>query len=173
MQRDPVGRAYGYRESAAREAGERPMNMLEIALFFGVLVLMLDAIGAVVGRAAGWGIPVCVCGNVLFYAAAGFAAARYTTTVNGVWAGIMVAALDTVFGQAIVMAILPEYRALIMSSAESQELIPGGVLAVVMVLYVFGATISTFIVGAFWGLIGAALSHLGPFRPNDEYREAY
>lgn len=173
MQRDPARQAYGYPAPASRPTGEQPMSMLEAALFFGVLVLILDAIGAVVGRAVGWNAPLCACVNVFFYAAAGFVAARYTATVNGIWAGIMVAALDTVFGQAIILAILPEYRAMLMSSAETQQAIPGGVLAVVAVIYVLVATISTFILGSFWGLIGAAIARSGPFRPKEDYLEAY
>jgi hypothetical protein len=173
MQRTPTNAAYPYADPDPQQEGERPMTMLEAALFFGVLVVILDAIGAVIGRATGLNIPVCVCGNVFLYAAAGFVAARYTATINGVWAGIMAAALDTIFGQLVFMAILPGYREMIMSSAESQQMIPVGVLAIVLVLYVFGATIATVIVGAFWGFLGAAVAQLKPFRPAVHYVEEY
>lgn len=53
----------------------------EPATFFGTLVLILDGV-------------------------AGFVAARYIAVVNGVWAGIMVASLDTVFGQLMFISIL-------------------------------------------------------------------
>lgn len=173
MQHDPAKPAYGYAQPPAAERGDRPMTMLEAALFFGVLALILDGIGAVIGRATGLNVPVCICGNVFLYAAAGFVAARYTATVNGVWAGIMVASLDSVFGQLMFMGILPGYRGMMLSSAESQQLIPGGVLAMVIVLYVIVGAIGTVIIGSFWGFLGAAVSQLGPFRPKVAYYDEY
>jgi hypothetical protein len=140
------------------------MSMLEAALFFGVLVLIVDAIGSVIGRAVGVQFPVCICLNVFFYAAAGFVAARYTATINGVWAGIMVAALDSVFGQLIFMAILPNYRASMMASAEAQQAIPIGIVGVVIVLYVIFTAIAVLLMGAFWGFLGAAMSQVGPWK---------
>lgn len=173
MQRGPGGGAYGYAMPEPAEQGERPMSMLEAALFFGVLVLILDAIGAVIGRATGLHVPVLVCANVFIYAATGFVAARYTATVNGVWAGIMVASLDSVFGQMIYLAILPGYRELLTTSAAAQRIIPIGIIGVVIVLYVIVLAITTVIIGAFWGFLGAAIAQTGPFRPKYRYIDEY
>src|SRR5262245_38441271 len=105
MQRDPAKMAYGYVQPTRAEQSDQPMSMLEAAIFFGAFSLILDGIGAVIGRIVGISfLPIlCLLGllHIAFVAAAGFVAARYTTTINGVWAGIMVAAINSVFGQLI------------------------------------------------------------------------
>jgi hypothetical protein len=173
MGQGPGGGTYGYAMPEPAESRDQPMSMLEAALFFGILVLILDAIGAVIGRATGLNLPVCICGNVFLYAAAGFVAARYTAVINGVWAGIMTAALDATFGQLVFMGILPGYREMMTTSAETQQLIPIGIIGVVIVIYVLVAALMTMFVGAFWGFLGAAISQSGPFRPKVYYAEEY
>lgn len=54
---------------------------------------------------------------------------------------------------------MPGYRELMMSAAPSQQAIPGGILAIVLIV--------SMIVGAFWGFLGAAVAQAGPFRPRE------
>jgi lysylphosphatidylglycerol synthetase-like protein (DUF2156 family) len=173
MQRERAKSAYGYVESTRAERAEQPMSMLEAAIFFGVLSLILDGIGAVVARVIGLDYRALVC--LLFFVliplimAAGFVGARYTTTINGVWAGVMVAAINSVFSQIIYVAALPEYRAAVTTSAETQQAIPGAILGIVITIYVVVGGIVTILGGAFWGFIGAAIAQLGIFKPKDAY----
>ena len=177
MQRQPAKGLPGHADDAHATEGDRPMSMLEAALFFGVLAIIVDGIGAVVGRLSGTAGGLCVCGTFLatlaFCAAAGFVAARYTVVVNGVWAGIMVAALDSVFGQLIYLVALPSYRELSLRGSQLPEGVSSGALTFAIVFTVIVGAIFTILGGAFWGFIGAALSHLRVFRPQAAYAEDY
>ena len=177
MQRQPIGANPGHGAGAPPEGGDRPLTMLETALFFGVLALIFDGVGAVIGRASGAGMPLCLCGTFLvtlaLCAAAGFVGARYTAVVNGVWAGIMVAALDAVFGQLIYLAVLPGYRELALRGSQLPEGVSSGALTFAIVSTVVIGAVFTILGGAFWGFIGAALSQSRAFRPKTAYAEEY
>jgi hypothetical protein len=176
MQRGPAKSVYGYVESTRAAREEPPMSMLEAAIFFGVLSLILDGIGAVVARVTG--IPslfaMCLSFFVTMFliTVTGFVAARYTAVVNGVWAGIMVAAINSVFSQLIYYAALPEFREVGYGSSQSTGVISTG-SAIGMVLGLLIAAIGTIIGGAFFGFIGAAISQLGIFRPQDGSADEY
>src|SRR5688572_22587700 len=87
MQHDPAKVAYGYAEPRRAERDDQPMSMLEAAIFFGVLSLILDGIGAVIARVTGISFLVFACLSffvtIFFIIAAGFVAARYTAVING------------------------------------------------------------------------------------------
>lgn len=176
MQRDPAKMAYGYAQSRRAERDDQPMSMLEAAIFFGVLSLILDGIGAVIVRVTG--IPFLLFGclgglaTILIIMATGFVAARYTATINGVWAGIMVAAINSVFGQLIFIAAIPEYRELAFSGSQTGNAVSTA-SAIGMALGVVIGALGTIIGGAFFGFIGAAFSRLGVFRPQVEYGDEY
>ena len=120
---------------------------------------------------------LCLCGSFLITLAlctgAGFVGARYTAVVNGVWAGITVAALDSVFGRLIYLAVLPEYRELSLRGARLPEGVGGGALTFAIVFTVIVGAIFTILGGAFWGFIGAALSQSRAFRPQTVYTDEY
>lgn len=145
---------------------ERPMGLLEAIILCGGLVVILDGIGAVIGRLNGLDVPVLACLNLFFYIGAGFIAARHYTKANGVWAGVAVAAIDAVLGQLLIAAILPTYRD---APAELIAQIPDGFLIAIIIGAVLATMISVLIGGAICGAIGAALSHAGPFRPRYSY----
>ena len=177
MRRESIEVIPGHGDGAQPEGGDRPLSMLEAALFFGVLSLIVDGFGAVVGRVSGIGVSLCLCGTFLvtlaFCAAAGFVAARYTAVVNGVWAGIMVAALDAVFGQLIYFVALPEARELSLLGSQVPDGVASGAIGFAIIFTVIIGAIVTIIIGAFWGFIGAAISHLGVFRPQTTFVEEY
>jgi hypothetical protein len=148
-------------------ADERPSGMLEAIILFGGLAIILQGIGAVIGRLNGIPFAVCACFNPFLYAAAGFMAARHWTIANGVWAGIAVASLDAVLGQLLSALILPEtYRN---AQAELVAALPGGALIFIIVIAVFATLIGVLLFGSLFGVIGAAISHSGPFRPRYRY----
>jgi hypothetical protein len=172
MQRDPTKMAYGYVQPTGAEQGEQPMSMLEAGIFFAVLSLLIDGISAIIGRATGVGVLFCLCGGLFATlaccAGAGFVGARYTAVVNGVWAGIMVAAINSVFSQLIYIAALPAYREWKFLDSQTSGTVSTG-SAIGMVLGVIIGALFTMFGGAFFGFIGAAFSQLGIFRPKDVY----
>jgi hypothetical protein len=176
MQRDPAKMAYGYAESRPGESDDQPMSMLEAAIFFGVLSLILDGIGVVIARVAGINFIAVLClgsfVTTIMIVATGFVAARYTAVINGVWGGIMVAAINSVFSQLILLAGLPEYRELMLRGSQSSGTVATG-SAIGMALGVVLGAIGTIISGAFFGFIGAAISQLGIFRPRIEHGDEY
>jgi hypothetical protein len=176
MQRDPAKMAYGYAQSKRAARDEEPMSMLEAAIFFGVLSLIIDGIGAVIARVTGIPFLLFAClgglATTLIIMVTGFVAARYTATINGVWAGVMVAAINSVFGQLIFIAALPEYRELMLSGSQTGDTV-GTASAIGMALGVVIGAIGTIIGGAFFGFIGAAFAQLGIFRPKVEYIDEY
>ena len=173
MHQGPTRAAYPHANASRREQGEAPMSMLEAALFFGVLAIILDGFGLMIGRFTGADAPVLACLNPLLYIAAGFVGARYATVANGVWTGIMTATIDMIGGLMLTFLILPQYRDMFQESSTLGSRLPasfvmvgGGVLFVIIV-------VSTLISGSFFGVIGAAFSRLKPFRPQETYAEEY
>lgn len=153
--------------AAAREkAIDEPMGLLEAVILFGGLAVIFDGIGAVIGRLVGIDAPLLACLNIFLYIGAGFVAARYANIANGVWAGIAVVAIDAILGQLLVMAILPKYRELPTQLFAS---VPDGFLIVFVVAVAIGSLMSVMITGSICGVIGAAISHAGPFRPRYRY----
>lgn len=172
MHRDPAKMAYGYAQPKQSSADEQSMSMLEAAIFFGVISLILDGLGAVVARVTGVSFLVLMCLSfpisIFLTIATGFVAARYTAVINGVWAGIMVAAITSVFGQLIFVVALPDYRDLVLNRSQTADVVSTG-SAIGMALGIVIGAIGTIIGGAFFGFIGAAFSQLGLFRPRYEY----
>jgi hypothetical protein len=169
MQRDPAKTAYGYAEPTRAERGEQPMSMLDAALFFGVLAVIFDGIGLAIGRVTGIDAPVLACINPLLYVAAGFVGARYAAIANGVWAGIMTATLDTIFGTALIFLILPEYRDMFQQSSSMGSRLPSSFLVVGIIFVFIIMVVWTLLAGSFFGFIGGAISRVGIFRPKDDY----
>jgi hypothetical protein len=153
------------RASERAESGQ-PMGLLEAIVLFGGLAVILDGIGAVIGRLIGIEAPLFACLNLFLYIGAGFVAARYSTIANGVWAGIGVVSIDTVVGQLLLYTILPSYKT---ASAGLLQQAPGGLVIAVIIGAVLATVIGALLLGALFGAIGAAISHAGPFRPKDIY----
>jgi hypothetical protein len=141
---------------------ERPMGLIEAIVLFGVLAVVFDGIGAVIGRLVGLDLPLCACLNVFLYVGAGFVAARHSTIANGIWAGIGAVSIDTVLGQLLLLAILPTYQTMLTNQFKQAS---GGVLIALTVGTIVVTVIVALIIGALFGAIGAAISHAGPFRP--------
>ena len=176
MQRGPAKSAYGYVEPTPAKQGDEPMTMLEAAIFFGVLSIILDGVGAVIARVTGIHFLVAICLSffvtMFLIMITGFVAARYTAVINGVWAGIMVSAINSVFSQLIYYAALPEYREIGFGSSEAGVISTGSAIGMVLGLII--SAIGTMIAGAFFGFIGAAFSQVGIFRPKeDDYADEY
>lgn len=152
----------------AREAAppDEPMGLMEAVVMFGGLVVIIDGIGAVIGRLNGLNFQVLSCLSLLLYIAAGFVAARHTTFANGVWASIAVVSIDAILGQLLVAVIIPTYREL---PAELLASVPEGFLAVIIVAAVLGVLISVLLTGLICGAIGAAIAGSAPFRPRYRY----
>jgi hypothetical protein len=149
-------------QAGERAKAEQPMGLLEAIVLFGGLAVILDGIGAVIGRLIGIEAPLFACLNIFLYIGAGFVAARYSTIANGVWAGIAVVSIDTVLGQLLLYMFLPSYKT---ASAGLLQQAPGGLVIAVIIGAVVATVIGALILGAICGAIGAAISHAGPFRP--------
>lgn len=145
---------------------ERPMGLVEAIVLFGGLAIILDGIGAVIGRLVGINVPIFACLNIFLYIGAGFVAARHSTIPNGIWAGIGAVSLDTVLGQLLLFAILPNYQGAITDQLKEAS---SSLLVAVTIGAIFGTVIGALIIGALFGVIGAAISHAGPFRPKYIY----
>jgi hypothetical protein len=153
----------GTRLGSTAVADDEVIGLREAVLLFGGLAIIFQGLGAVLARINGWPIAPTACLIPFIYAAAGFMGARHASIANGVWAGIAVASLDSTLGVLLAGVINPApYRGF---SEGISAGTPGGatffVLAIGLALGVF----FVFVFGAFFGVIGAAISHSSPFRP--------
>jgi hypothetical protein len=74
--------------------------------------------------------------------------------------------VDTVLGQLLLFAILPNYQAAVTDQLKG---VSSGLLIAVIIGAVFGTVVGALIAGALFGAIGAAISQAGPFRPRYTY----
>ena len=152
-------------EIVARDAENEsaPMGLLEIVGLFGGLTILLSGSGVVFERLTGISLIGLPCLMPFFYGAAGFAAARYGTIANGVWAGIMVAAIDTLAQMLLVMLNMSGTYDRVRSQIAEQA--PAGLVGMIIVFVAIGTLVNVLIGGSLFGALGGAIAQARPFRP--------
>lgn len=152
-------------DTIAHEAQDRaaPMGLLEIAALFGGLSILLYGFGVVIERLSGTDLTALSCLMPFFYGAAGFAAARYGTIASGTWAGIMVAAVNTLAQMVLVLLNISGTYGRIQNQITEQA--PAVFVGMIIVFVAIGMAINVLIVGSLFGALGGAIAQARPFRP--------
>lgn len=141
------------------------MGLLEVVSLCGGILVLVQGFGLVLGRLSGTNVALLSCLSPFFYIGAGFLAGRYTTIANGVWAGIAVAAIDTVVGMIFSLFSLPSNFAQLQGQLTTA--VPAGLVGVVIVIAVLGMSLNVLITGSLCGAIGGAIAQSRPFGPRD------
>ena len=147
-------------QRAPEERIAQPLGLLEIGFLYGGLAFLIDGFSLVLTYGLHPFFAGLQCFLPLIYIAAGFTAARYTAVANGVWAAIMVAALDTICGMGLLLFL---QRAEMAQAAELMALLPSTALALIIPITVVGIVVRVIIGGLIWGGIGGKLAQ--SFRP--------
>lgn len=139
------------------------MGLLEIAALFGGAGILIQGFGVVIERLTGTNLAALACLTPFLYTGAGFVAGRYGTLANGVWAGIMVAAVNALAGFLLSLLNLPgDYRGL---TGQLAAQVPAGVIGVIIVAAVFSILLNVLLGGSLCGALGGAIAQARPFRP--------
>lgn len=141
------------------------MGLLEIVALCGGVLILVQGFGLVFGRLSGTNVALLSCLSPFFYIGAGFLAGRYATIANGVWAGIAVAAIDTVLSMIFAMFSLPSGFEQMQRQLTAS--VPAGFVGVIIVIAVLGMALNVLIGGSLCGAIGGAIAQSRPFRPRD------
>ncbi|HEY8600676.1 MAG TPA: hypothetical protein VIL85_19725 [Thermomicrobiales bacterium] len=148
-----------------RTAPSAPMGLLEIVALCGGILILIQGFGLVFGRLSGTNVSLLSCLSPFFYIGAGLLAGRYATIANGVWAGIAVAAIDTVVGMVFALFSLPSGFEQMQRQLGTAA--PAGLVGFIIVFVVILACLNVLIVGSLCGAIGGVIGRSGPFRPRD------
>jgi len=141
------------------------VGLLEIVALCGGVLILVQGFGLVFGRLSGTNVALLSCLSPFFYIGAGFLAGRYATIANGVWAGIAVAAIDTVLSMIFAMFSLPSGFEQMQRQLTTS--VPAGFVGVIIVIAVLGMALNVLIGGSLCGAIGGAIAQSRPFRPRD------